>query len=151
MGGQGGESACERWTSPMRRQESMQATSRHDTKRLLISVHIYIYTHMTCNTHAVQTYQSIRLMLIRWVTEGEMDRTKFGCTTYRRHKSSSLAQIQIYNLYVIWAGGRAVDMSRGEGGQGETTFICGRVVEMRSDCISAGEGGGSATCSDGDA
>lgn len=30
-------------------------------------------------------------------------------------------------------------MSRGQGGrQGETTFICGRVVEMRSDCISMG-------------
>jgi len=45
MGGQGGESACERWTLPMRRQESMQATPRHDTKRPLISVHIYIHTH----------------------------------------------------------------------------------------------------------
>lgn len=47
-----------------------------------------------------------------------MDRTKFGCTTYRRHKFSSLAQIQIYRyiIYVIW--GRAVDMSQEGGGGG---------------------------------
>jgi len=53
-----------------------------------------------------------------------------------------------YIIYVIW-GGRAIDMSRGQGGgrQGETTFICSRVIEMRSECISMG---GSATCSDGD-
>lgn len=33
-------------------------------------------------------------------------------------------------IYVIWGGRRAVDMNRGGGvgGQGETTFICGRVI-----------------------
>lgn len=44
-----------------------------------------------------------------------MDRTKFGCTTYR-HKSS--VQIQIYNLYMSYGGGESSRMNREGAGRG---------------------------------
>lgn len=138
--------------SPTHRKESMQATPRHDTKRLLISVHIYTHTHDMRHTRCTDiSINNGWCWFVEW-RRAKMDRTKFGCTTYRRHKFSSLAQIQIY-IYIIYMsyGGRAVDMSQEGGGggvQGETTFICGRVIG--GNAFGLHFDGGSATCSDGE-
>lgn len=61
------EFACQRRTSSTASSGRHAATprTRHGTAINISVTYIYIYRHLTCDTHAVQIDQSIRLMLIR--------------------------------------------------------------------------------------